>query len=298
MQKRTLGRTNLEVTQLGFGAMEIRGSKTWGGRNVTEQQAEIILNTVLDAGVNFIDTSPDYGMSEDFIGKFISNRRDEFYLATKCGCHPMDIGDKMETDHIWSSQQLQENIETSLQRMKVDYIDIWQLHNPSVDEFENGKLLKTMQKVKNTGKVRFIGISTTHPDIEKYIQMGAFDTFQIPYSALQREHEEAISQAAEAGAGTIIRGGVASGEPIVSGRPDEETWKRWNKAKLDEILEAGQSRTNFMLRFTISHPAMHTTIVGTLNPEHLAENLKALDAGPLPADIYAEAKRRLDSIEA
>ncbi len=77
----TLGRTGLEVTKLGFGAMEIRGAPR--GREVTSAQAETILNAVLDSGVNYIDTSIDYGLSEEFIGQFISNRRDEYFLASK-----------------------------------------------------------------------------------------------------------------------------------------------------------------------------------------------------------------------
>src|SRR3954470_10786260 len=86
LEKRVLGRTGLEVTALGYGAMEVRGSRIWGGRPVTEAQAESILNAVLDAGINFIDTANDYGRSEEFIGKYISGRRSEYYLATKCGC--------------------------------------------------------------------------------------------------------------------------------------------------------------------------------------------------------------------
>ena len=85
--KRVLGRTGLEVTPLGYGAMEVRGSRIWGGRPVTEEQADTILNAVLDAGINFIDTANDYGRSEEFIGKYLSKRRDEFYLATKCGLY-------------------------------------------------------------------------------------------------------------------------------------------------------------------------------------------------------------------
>src|SRR6187551_2832115 len=75
-----LGRTGLDVTRLSFGAMEIRGSRIWSGRPVTDQQAETILNAVLDEGINFIDTANDYGRSEEFIGKYIAHRRDEFYL--------------------------------------------------------------------------------------------------------------------------------------------------------------------------------------------------------------------------
>ena len=75
LAKRTLGRTGLSVTELGYGAMEVRGSRIWGGRAVTEEQANTILNAVLDAGINFIDTSNDYGRSEEFIGRYLSRRR-------------------------------------------------------------------------------------------------------------------------------------------------------------------------------------------------------------------------------
>ena len=82
--KQELGRTGLQVTTLGYGAMELRGAPR--GRDITEQQAEIILNKVLDSGINYIDTSIDYGLSEERIGRYISNRRAEYYLASKCGC--------------------------------------------------------------------------------------------------------------------------------------------------------------------------------------------------------------------
>jgi aryl-alcohol dehydrogenase-like predicted oxidoreductase len=82
--KRELGRTGLQVTTLGYGAMELRGAPR--ARDITEEQAETILNKVLDAGINYIDTSIDYGLSEERIGRFISHRRAEYYLASKCGC--------------------------------------------------------------------------------------------------------------------------------------------------------------------------------------------------------------------
>ena len=84
LPKRTLGRTGLEVTTLGYGAMELRGAPR--GRDVSEEQAERILNAVLDSGINFIDTSIDYGVAEERIGRYISHRRSEYFLASKCGC--------------------------------------------------------------------------------------------------------------------------------------------------------------------------------------------------------------------
>src|ERR1700682_4404082 len=81
---RTLGRTGLNVTQLGYGAMELRGAPR--GRDITDAQAEQVLRAVLDSGINYIDTSIDYGVSEERIGRFIDDRRAEFFLASKCGC--------------------------------------------------------------------------------------------------------------------------------------------------------------------------------------------------------------------
>jgi len=297
MEKRTLGRTGLNVTQLGFGAMEIRGSKAWNGRDLSDSHAEKILNTVLDSGINFIDTSPDYGVSEDYIGKFISSRRDEYYLATKCGCNMIDKGDHFETSHVWKSEHILKNIEASLKRMKTDYVDIWQLHNPACQDVLDGELIETMEKVRKQGKVRFISISSTVPHIQTFIEWGKFDTYQIPYSALQREHEKIISDTAESGAGVIVRGGVARGEPGQSGAPNEDFWKKWDSAGLDALLDPAQSRTDFLLRFTLSHPDMHTTIVGTMNIDHIKANVRCADAGPLSNEIYKKAKDMLDAVE-
>jgi aryl-alcohol dehydrogenase-like predicted oxidoreductase len=292
MKKAKLGRTGLEVTQLSFGAMEIRGPRIWSGRPVTDSEADRILNLVLDAGINFIDTAYDYGLSEEYIGRFISHRRSEYFLATKCGCTVVNAGDHDDTPHVWTRDNLLHNIDESLRRMKTDYVDLMQLHNPSVEQTEEGGLVEVLKEIKASGKVRWIGISSTFPHITNYIEMGDFDSFQIPYSALERDHENIISEAAQAGAGIIIRGGVGRGEPGV-GLGNMDRWIAWEKAKLDDLLDDGESRTAFLLRFTLSHPDMTTTIVGTKNPEHLAENLRIVQKGALPANVYEEAKRRL-----
>jgi aryl-alcohol dehydrogenase-like predicted oxidoreductase len=142
LTKRTLGRTGLEVTDLSYGAMEVRGTRIWGGRAVTETQAETILNVVLDSGINFIDTANDYGRSEEFIGKYLSTRRSEYYLATKCGCTVVHKDENTDdTPHVWTRENLFRGLHESLERMKTDYIDVMQLHNPSVEQTEAGDLL-------------------------------------------------------------------------------------------------------------------------------------------------------------
>ncbi|MCA9884857.1 MAG: aldo/keto reductase [Anaerolineae bacterium] len=294
LEKRTLGRTGLQVTQLGYGAMEVRGRRIWGGRPCTDEQAETILNAVLDAGINFIDTANDYGKSEMYLGQYLSSRRDEFYVATKCGCQMIFAGDHDETPHIFTRDNIRRNIADSLMKMRTDYVDILQLHNPDVATSEANGVVDTLNELREEGVVKHIGCSSTSPHLATYIDWGVFDVFQIPYSALERQHENLITKAAEAGAGIIIRGGVARGEPG-EGLGNQDRWAAFEKANLDELLEAGESRTAFLLRFTLSHPHCDTTIVGTLNPEHLAENIAIAEKGPLPADVYAEAKKRLDA---
>ena len=125
LPKRVLGRTGLQVTQLGFGGAE-RGLSD---DSEADLQAERILNEVLDAGINLIDTAPDYGTNEDRIGKYVSHRRDEFYLATKCGCNIDAEGKGVEPGHLWTADRLRRNVEQSLRRLRTDHVDLLQMHN-------------------------------------------------------------------------------------------------------------------------------------------------------------------------
>jgi aryl-alcohol dehydrogenase-like predicted oxidoreductase len=121
--------------------------------------------------------------------------------------------------------------------------------------------------------------------------MGVFDVFQIPYSAMEREHEAIITTAAEAGAGIVVRGGAAKGAPA-EGKQAGLQWERWQATKLEDLL-GDMTPMEFILRFTFTNPDLDTTIVGTANPAHLRANAEILQRGPLPADLCAEAKRRL-----
>ena len=290
-----LGRTGLEVTRLGYGAMELRSDE--GDRAVSDQHSAKVLNAVLDAGINFIDTAVCYGASEERIGKAISHRRDEYFIATKCGC-PATPAALEAGGNDYGHENMEAGVDQSLRRMKTDHLDVLQFHGtPAKSVLEEHDAIETLQRLRDKGKIRFIASSSSIPNIRDHIEMGVFDAFQIPYSALSRSHEGVIAQSASAGIGTIIRGGVAKGEPGVSGVSREESWKTFDDACLGELLEPGESKTAFILRFTLAHSDMHTTIVGTQNTDHLDENVRvAAVNGPLSDDVYAEAKRRLDSI--
>jgi aryl-alcohol dehydrogenase-like predicted oxidoreductase len=292
--RRTLGRTGLEVTTLGFGAMELRGDQD--GPQIDDADAGRLLNAVLDEGINFIDTSIDYGRSEELIGKYIADRRSEYVLASKCGCVP---GAGMGTEHVHTAENIRNGVENSLRLLKTDHLDLVQFHRSITrEEFEAQGALAEALALRDEGKVRFVGVSGVLPNLDEQIDMDAFDAFQVPYSALQREHEDVITRASQAGAGIIIRGGVARGTPDDwEGRryymlANETMRNFWDEARLDELLD-GMSRTAFMLRFTLSHPALDTTIVGTSSIEHLRDNLAVAAKGPLPDDVVSEAKNRL-----
>jgi aryl-alcohol dehydrogenase-like predicted oxidoreductase len=174
--------------------------------------------------------------------------------------------------------------------------------SPSREQMEADQTVETMLALQAEGKIRFLGMSGTLPNLPDHVAMGVFDVFQIPYSALQREHEDLIATATEAGAGTLIRGGAARGAPAADkawqrgpiGLAEGEGRRRWESSGIEEML-GDMSRMEFILRFTLSHPDLSSTIVGTANMDHLVSNLSIAAKGPLPADLYAEAKRRLGS---
>src|ERR1700732_601172 len=205
LPKRVLGRTGFAATILGYGAMELRGAP--GGPKISDDDARKVLNAVLDAGINLIDTSIDYGRSEELIGTFIAHRRPEYFLASKCGCVP---GAPQGSEHVHTAENIRNGVDHSLRTLKTDHLDLVQFpRSLSREEFEADGALQEALALRDEGKVRFVGVSAVLPTLNEQIDMGVFDAFQIPYSALQREHEDVISRASEAGMGIIIRGGVA-----------------------------------------------------------------------------------------
>jgi aryl-alcohol dehydrogenase-like predicted oxidoreductase len=299
---RALGQTGANVTILGYGAMELRGLPR--GPEIADEDAGRLLNSVLDGGINLIDTSPDYGSSEEVIGTYLGHRRDEFFLASKCGC-PMEVAADTPPPHPhdYSAANVRANVERSLRRLRTDRLDLVQVHmSPSKATLDANGTVETLRELQDEGKIRFIGMSGIQPDLADHIAMDVFDAFQIPYSAVQRDHEKLIAEAADQGAGTLIRGGAARGAAS-----EEKNWRtgpltqepgvgkrNWETSGIEDLLQqAGIGRMEFILRFTLSHPGLSTTIVGTANRAHLASNIALAERGPLPGDLYEEARKRL-----
>ena len=306
-----LGRTGLEVTRLGYGALELKGP-VFDGRDLTDAEAAHVLNAVLDSGINLIDTADCYGLSEETLGKHLARRRSEYVLATKAGCHrengpsggPKDL----------TREGLIYSVERSLRRLRTDCIDVLQLHTPSIKRgihFELGPaqredVLATLREMREQGKFRWLGISTNLPHVAHFYNWDVFDAFMLPYSLFQREHEDWITKLADSGLGTIIRSGAARGEPDYEGSVaylqgvllnPETRWRYFQSLDLDSLRDPGESRVAFILRYCLAHPGIGTVINGTLDLDELRENVRTAERGPLPQDIVDEVNRRVSTVD-
>lgn len=296
MEKRLLGKTGLAVTRLAFGGMELGP--------VSEATAVTLLNRVLDEGINYIDTSPEYSNSEYFIGKAISHRRDEYILATKC-CDNMRGNGPLYT---FDRRTVLENIDESLRLLKTDYIDVLQIHGvlPAfLEGGEDGEVMETLRELKKSGKILHIGLTIrnsnpadyAYPALHGYRNLQTFaswrdiEVIQVVYGCMTRLSENVIQKAHDDyGTGIIARGLIK--------RYDETYDARWEASGLQELLEEGETRNDFLIRYTLTHPAITAGVCGTRGTEHLAQNVRAAARGPLSDEVYHEAKRRLNYVGA
>lgn len=286
IETRAFGRTGLQTTILGYGAMALNK------KHVDDALASRLLNRLLDGGVNFIDTAPDYGQSEDLIGRHIAHRRDAYILATKCGCRVPGDAAHQEPAHHWSGARLMRNLESSLRRLRTDHIDVWQLHSGFPDEIRASDAVETLQQARATGKVRFIALSTKGRNegdqgkrmLTEYVTWDVFDVLQVVYSPLARHVEDLMHDADRRGRGLIVRGLT---------NVTEAEWAGFERAGLDDLVPEGSTRMQFLLRLGLSHPALDTSIPGTADLAHLEQNLAAAEAGALSAELRQTALDRL-----
>jgi aryl-alcohol dehydrogenase-like predicted oxidoreductase len=275
MERRRLGKTDLEVSVLGFGGAEI------GYRHVSTATAARLLGRALDAGLNVIDTAECYAGSEALIGRAVGRRRAEYYLLTKCG----HSGDSSRAD--WRPRALLESVERSLRRLQTDWVDLIQLHSCSERVLRTGDALEALERARERGYVRYIGYSGDGRAARYAVECGRFDTLQTSVSIADQEALElTLPLARTRGLGVIAKRPVANVAWTYARAPDRyyrPYWRRLRVLRYGFLQDAPDAAVAVALRFTLACEGVHTAIVGTANPERWRQNAATLDAGPLPA---------------
>lgn len=288
LEKRLIPRMNESVTFLGFGALSIgRDWGMWWGQDrgigedlarPQEKEAIDVLHQVLDLGINLIDTASAYHRSEVRIGKALSDRRNEFILASKCGEHNREP----DTYYDFSYQAIRSSIDRSLELLQTDQVDIMQIHfGPDPEKvIADGETLAAMQDAKNEGKIRFLGASIDGKLATECIQSGAFDVMQMEYHLLNRQNEENIYLCKEAGIGVFIRRGLAGGrltERVNKAIVHEVEEQERILKLLDLVKNDGEKLTALALQFLYQNQGIHSVLVGTKKLNHLQQNIDLLD---------------------
>ena len=289
MEKRSFGKTDMQVSVLGFGGAEI------GYEQASLQTVTTLLNSALDAGLNVIDTAECYFQSEELIGNAVGHRRKDFYLFTKCG-HPDGPGKED-----WRPESLLSSIERSLKRLKTDHVDLVQLHSCSEAELRQGDVIKALQDARTRGYCRFIGYSGDSSAAKFAVECGAFDTLQTSISIADQEAIElTIPTAREKRMGVIVKRPIANAAWKYKTRPENSYhapyWERLTKLDYPFLQENPNSIVSMALRFTLGIPGVHTAIVGTKNPDRWIQNAAMLEAGPLAATDIESIRARWKSV--
>lgn len=283
-QNRTLGRTGLSVSPLGFGAAPIGLLKT------EQERVGAILSELLDAGVNLIDTAAGYAGSEEAIGTAVGNRRGDYVLVSKCGQKFDDL-----PGEAWSAEVITATIERSLKRLQTDHLDVMLLHSCDLETFQKGEAIEALVKARDAGKIRFAGYSGDNQTVEV--------AAAHPEVAVVETSINFVDQANITGLLPIAREhrvGVIAKRPVANAawKPLEQqpgfyqgyakTYHERFGAMGLNLEELGLGETSdwatVALRFTLSQLGVHTAIIGTTNPENARRNIAAANQGALPSE--------------
>lgn len=191
---RKLGSTNIELNRVGFGGIPIQ--------RITQEDTNLVINELINQGINFIDSARGYTVSEEYIGNAIEGKRDKFILATKSMSRSYD--------------DMIRDVNISLNNFKTEYIDLYQLHNLKPDEydgiFDDDMAYEALLKCKEEGKIKHIGITSHSIDtIKKAVNSGKFDTIQFPYNIVEDQADEIFKEANKNGIGVIVMKPLAGG---------------------------------------------------------------------------------------
>lgn len=298
MQKRPFGKTGLEVSPLGFGGAPV------GFLQTEQRQVAQVLNLLLDRGVNLIDTAAIYPGSEEAIGRAVGDRREEYILVSKCGQAFEDLAGGE-----WSAEVIENTIQRSLKRLGTDRLDVMLLHSCDLPTLEKGEAIAALVKAREAGKIRFVGYSG--------------DDKAAGYAAEHPELavvETSINICDQANIDLMLLTAVQRDVGVVAKRPlANAAWKSEQPGMYADYAAEYTRRFRAMnlslsdlgfdgppekvwpdvaLRFALSHPGVHTAIVGTTDPKHAEANLAMVEKGPLPDDVVEKIKAAFRKAEA
>jgi aryl-alcohol dehydrogenase-like predicted oxidoreductase len=305
MRYRTLGRTGLEVSELGYGAWGI-GKTGWIGAD--DDESLRALRRAIELGVTFLDTALAYGNghSERLVGRVVRERSETVHVATKIppknGQWPARPGTRAED--AFPRSWVVDRTEESLRNLGLETVDVQQFHVWSDEWVGQGDWLEAIEQLKRDGKIRFFGVSINDhqpANALRLIETGVVDTVQVIYNLFDQSPEDELFPAVEhAGVGVIVRVPFDEGGLTGSVRPDtsfpdgdfrnqyfagdrkQEVWDRAQAVAADAGVSVEQLAET-ALRFCLSHPAVSTVIAGMRSLRNVEANAAAVDAGPLDA---------------
>jgi len=305
MKYRTLGKTGLRVSIVGLGTMVHAGH--FGPMKDSESLEAI--ETALELGVNFIDTSDAYGAGygETLLGNAFKGKRDKIVIATKGG--NVMVGPN-RGKRIFEPDYISRVMDESLRRLQTDYIDLYQLHNPTVEVIERGAVWEVLERAKKAGKIRHYGVSiNSMEEGTAAVKDGRAETIQVEYNLLAQEPAETFFPAAQqANIGVIARVPLKRG--ILTGKLKQSDEQRFQgedvrarsfkgeafaqelgKAEQLKFLVHGPVRSlgQAAIAFCIAHPAVSVVIPGARNAEQMRENAAAADIELSAADLEKTA---------
>lgn len=303
MNQRTLGRTNLAISPLALGTVELGmdyGINAPGhfGRP-SEEAALRLVHAALDAGINFIDTARGYGESEAVLGKALRGRRDQVVLATKLSTRLPDGGkpDGAELRTLMLAQ-----LETSLRLLQTDFVDLWQLHYVDENELDKAETIcEVFDEVKRSGKVRWVGGSFYGAEMPAAaLALDLFDTIQVTYSVFDQRLADRVFALAEAkNVGVIVRSVLLKG--ALTERADHlpdhlEALRERSRQFRQLVVDSGVKldAAQVALAFALAQPQIHAVLMGVRTIDELSHNLTATNA-ILPATFVEQlAALRID----
>jgi aryl-alcohol dehydrogenase-like predicted oxidoreductase len=279
MQYTTLGKSNLEVSKIGFGCMSLKDDKN---------ENSYLLNKAIEHGINYFDTADLYenGANEIKIGTLLKPHRQQVILATKVGNQVRADGSGWDWNP--SKAHILAAVEKSLQRLQTDYIDLFQLHGGTIED-PIDETIEAFEILRSQGKIRHYGISSIRPNvIKEYIKRSAIVSVMMQYSLLDRRpEEECLAMLKAANIGVVARGGLAQGLLVDKAA---KPYLDWTEAQVKQLTQAisetrsdGMSNTQIAIRFVLSNEAVSSAVIGIRTADQLERILAAADCKDLTA---------------